>query len=72
MDAVNVKGFVARDICRDYICNVPVQCIWDYKPQDSDTMLIINYKYFDVIRKDFDIIGYKGKLITLDNFMKEI
>lgn len=38
----------------------------------SGTMLIINYKYFDVIRKDFDIIGYKGKLITLDNFIKEI
>lgn len=68
----DIKGFIARDICRNDICGVQVKCIWDYVPSEEDNMLIINYKYFDVIRKDFDVIGFKGKLIPLDEFIKDI
>lgn len=71
-DIVNIKGFIARDICREEIGGMPVSCIWDYKPVNQDAMLIINYKYFDVIRKDFDVIGFQGKLLSLDEMMKTI
>lgn len=71
-DYVTINGFVARDFCRERICEKKIISIWDYIPKKEDTILVINYPYFDVIRKDFDVIGFKGRLIALDQFIQAI
>lgn len=69
---LEIKGFLARDICRGDICGVTVKCIWDYQPLNEDNIIVINYKYFQTIKRDFDLIGFKGKLIPLDSFIQSI
>lgn len=69
---LEIKGFMARDICREEICGVPVKCIWDYSPSSEDNIIVINYKYFQTIKRDFDLIGFKGNLIPLDSFIQSI
>lgn len=71
-DVINVKGFIARDICRKEICGMPVINICDYKPVAEDNIIVINYKYIDIIRKDLEMTGFKGKLIEMDKFIDSV
>lgn len=71
-DTVTIKGFVARDKCRDEICGAPVTCLCDYQPDPKDTMLILNYHYFVTIRRDFDVMGFTGRLLALDKLTEAV
>jgi hypothetical protein len=71
-NCVEIGNFIARDKSRDEICGKKVICLCDYKPGKDDVVLVLNYHFFNNIKRDFDFKGFEGKLLRLDKLFGEI
>lgn len=69
---VEVEGFIARDICRTEICGVKVKHIRDYVANPSDTIIVLNYLYFELVQRDFNFMHYEGKILSIRTMLEEI
>lgn len=64
---VPIKGIIARDVCGNHIAGFHVTDLKTYHPDRDDNIPIINYSFFDVIKRDIDITEFQGKYIRLDD-----
>lgn len=67
-----VKGFLARDIQTELRCGQKVKYLRDYKPDNNDTMLVLNYDFIEQIKKDFHFMGFYGKIISVKDLVCEV
>ena len=70
--AVEVKAFIARDICRAKICGRPVIRMCDYQSESSDCVIILNYHFYKNIMRDLNFNDFKGKAVSLSDIKEEI
>lgn len=68
--AIPVQGFIARDTNKESICGKPIIRMCDYQSQEGDVVLVLNYQFFNNIKRDFDFSEFKGTLIRLDEMVK--
>lgn len=67
---IGIKGIIARDIKRKEISGIPVTCLCDYKPENSDAVVVLAYYFFRQIKRDFGFYGHTCNLIRLDELMR--
>ena len=69
---VSVEAFIARDICRTEICGRPVIRMCDYQSQAKDTVIVLNYQFYQNIMRDMNFNGFMGNAISLLDLKNEI
>lgn len=69
---IEIRGFTAKYVHQSERCGQPVIPICDWVPDDVDAMLIIRYEFMYKIVNDFDYMGFKGKLIPVDELVEKV
>ncbi len=67
-----VRGIVARDICNQKICGNNVIRLKDFDMNEPAWVMVLNYKYFDLVQRDFRFNSFAGTLISLKDFLGEL
>jgi len=71
-EAVPVKGIVARDICHENICGYKVMQFREFDMRKPEWVMVLNYRYFDQVQRDFQFQSFEGTLISLKDFLEEL
>ena len=69
---VKVKGFVARDICKQKRCGISVIGLCDYTGNEEDTFVVLNYDFMETIERDLRFNGFTGQLISMKEIMEDV
>ncbi len=67
--AINI---VARDFCRKEINGVEVKPFCKENVMSNAEIVVLNFDKFCYIKRDLDFMGYKGRLLTLPEWISEI
>lgn len=66
-EGIRVDAWIAKKPCeKKEESGYVLQDFMEYKPEDSDVFLVVNYRYRKNIRRDLDFIHFKGICVGLD------
>ena len=69
---VKITGYVARDTIRTTINGLSVTKLKDFREGKDCAVIVSNYHFYNVIKRDFDFFGITATLLSADKLIDEL